>query len=97
MDKRSSNFGCLLRLVSTKRRLINRQRRHSAKRILGLFNYPLSWLHLPAINWLGDPHWSKLAIVLVAQFGAGHIALIFLAALRAIPSTLYDAPFVGRR
>jgi multiple sugar transport system permease protein len=57
----------------------------------GLFNYLLSWLHIPAINWLGDPHWSKLAIVLVAQFGAGHIGLIFLTALRAIPSTLYDA------
>jgi multiple sugar transport system permease protein len=57
----------------------------------GLFNYLLSWLHIPAINWLGDPHWSKLAIVLVAQFGAGHIGLIFLTALRAIPPTLYDA------
>ena len=57
----------------------------------GLFNYLLSWLHIPAINWLGDPHWSKLAIVLVAQFGAGHIGLIFLTALRTIPSTLYDA------
>jgi multiple sugar transport system permease protein len=57
----------------------------------GLFNYLLSWLHFPAINWLGDPHWSKLAIVLVAQFGAGHIGLIFLAALRAIPPSLYDA------
>ncbi len=52
----------------------------------GLFNYLLGLLHLPAINWLGDTHWSKLAIVLVAQFGAGQIALIFLAALRTIPS-----------
>src|SRR5258707_5985067 len=57
----------------------------------GLFNYLLGWAHIPSINWLGDPHWSKLAIVLVAQFGAGHIALIFLAALRAIPPNLYDA------
>jgi multiple sugar transport system permease protein len=57
----------------------------------GLFNYLLGLLHIPAINWLGDIRWSKLAIVLVAQFGAGQFALIFLAALRAIPSTLYDA------
>ena len=57
----------------------------------GLFNHLLSFLHLPAINWLGDVRWSKLAIVLVAQFGAGQIGLIFLAALRAIPSQLYDA------
>ena len=57
----------------------------------GLFNYLLGLLHIPAINWLGDARWSKLAIVLVAQFGAGHIGLIFLTALRAIPSHLYDA------
>jgi multiple sugar transport system permease protein len=57
----------------------------------GLFNYLLGFLHIPAINWLGDAHWSKLAIVLVAQFGAGQIGLIFLTALRAIPASLYDA------
>ncbi|MBV9391481.1 MAG: sugar ABC transporter permease [Verrucomicrobia bacterium] len=57
----------------------------------GLFNYLLSFLHIPAIDWLGDARWSKLAIVLVAQFGAGQFGLIFLAALRSIPSRLYDA------
>ena len=57
----------------------------------GLFNYLLGLLHIPAINWLGDTRWSKLAIVLVAQFGAGNIGLIFLTALRAIPARLYDA------
>jgi multiple sugar transport system permease protein len=57
----------------------------------GLFNYVLNLFHIPAIDWLGDTRFSKLAIVLVAQFGAGQIALIFLAALRAIPPHLYDA------
>jgi multiple sugar transport system permease protein len=57
----------------------------------GLFNFLLGFLHVPAIDWLGDRRFSKLAIVLVAQFGAGQIALIFLAALKAIPSHLYDA------
>lgn len=57
----------------------------------GLFNYILSFFHIPAIDWLGDTRFSKLAIVLVAQFGAGQIALIFLAALKAIPAHLYDA------
>jgi multiple sugar transport system permease protein len=57
----------------------------------GLFNYLLGLIHIPPINWLGDPRWSKFAIVLVAQLGAGHIGLIFLTALRAIPSNLYDA------
>jgi multiple sugar transport system permease protein len=57
----------------------------------GLFNYLLGLLHIPPINWLGDAHWSKLAIVLVAQLGAGQFGLIFLAALRTIPPSLYDA------
>jgi multiple sugar transport system permease protein len=57
----------------------------------GLFNYILGFFHIPAIDWLGDTRFSKLAIVLVAQFGAGQIALIFLAALRAVPAQLYDA------
>ena len=43
----------------------------------GLFNYILGLFHIPAINWLGDTRFSKRAIVLVAQFGAGQIALIF--------------------
>jgi multiple sugar transport system permease protein len=43
----------------------------------GLFNYILGLFHIPAINWLGDTRFSKPAIVLVAQFGAGQIALIF--------------------
>lgn len=57
----------------------------------GLFNHVLSMAGLPPINWLGDPRWSKIALVLVAQLGAGHAAVIFLAGLRAIPQTLYDA------
>jgi multiple sugar transport system permease protein len=57
----------------------------------GLFNYLFHLLQIPAIDWLGDPHWSKPAMVLVAQFGAGQFGLIFLTALRAIPGTLYDA------
>lgn len=57
----------------------------------GLVNRVLVELGLPSINWLGDPFWAKFSIVLLAQMGAGQFALIFLAALRAIPQTLYDA------
>jgi multiple sugar transport system permease protein len=57
----------------------------------GLVNYFLSFFGVPGINWLGDPHWSKIAIILLAQLGAGPIGLIFLAAMRAIPTTVYDA------
>ncbi len=57
----------------------------------GLVNLVMSAVGLPSINWFGDPAWAKLAIVLLAQLGAGQYALIFLAGLRGIPQTLYDA------
>ncbi len=57
----------------------------------GLFNYLLTLVHLPAVNWLGDPRWTKLAMVLLAQLQAGQYALVFLAAIRAVPATLYEA------
>ncbi|TCJ16989.1 sugar ABC transporter permease [Rubrobacter taiwanensis] len=57
----------------------------------GLLNFILVQLGLPSINWLGDPAWAKFSIVLLAQLGAGQVALIYLAGLRAIPRDLYDA------
>lgn len=57
----------------------------------GLFNLILGLFGVPPINWLGDPQWSKLSIVLVAQMGAGQFALIFLGGLQGIPQTLYEA------
>src|SRR5258708_28300735 len=55
------------------------------------FNYLLGFLHIPTINLLRAAQWSKLAIVLVAQVGAGHIGFLFRTACRAIPHHLYDA------
>jgi multiple sugar transport system permease protein len=57
----------------------------------GLANVLLRATGLPAVNWLGDPSWAKFSIVLLAQLGAGQTALVFLAGLRAIPATYYDA------
>jgi multiple sugar transport system permease protein len=57
----------------------------------GIFNRFLIWFGLPNINWFGDPRYSKLALVILAQFGAGQAAIIFLAALKGIPYTLYEA------
>lgn len=57
----------------------------------GFIDYLLSLVHLPPIDWLGDPRWTKVAVVLTAQLGAGNAALVFLAGLRAIPITLYEA------
>jgi multiple sugar transport system permease protein len=60
----------------------------------GIIDYILSAFHIPAIDWLGDPKWAKLAIVLTAQLGAGNAALVMLAGLRAIPVTLYEASVI---
>jgi multiple sugar transport system permease protein len=57
----------------------------------GLFTYLLSFLGVPQTNYLSDPNSAKLVIVSLAQYGAGGTALIFLAGIRGIPQTLYDA------
>lgn len=57
----------------------------------GLFNQFLILLGLPSINWFGDPRYAKLGLVMLAQLGAGGTALIFLAGLKGIPVTFYEA------
>ena len=67
----------------------------------GLVNWVLSALGLPSPNWLGDPAYTKLALVLIAQLGAGQFALVFLAGLAASRSSCTNrrrstAPAAGR-
>jgi multiple sugar transport system permease protein len=58
----------------------------------GLINYLLTHLGLPAIDWLGDAHWSMPAIVLLAVWkNFGYNMIILLAALQNIPEDLYEA------
>jgi multiple sugar transport system permease protein len=57
----------------------------------GLINFLLSSAGLYSPNWLGDPAYTKLALVMVAQLGAGQWAIIFLAGLRGIPVELYES------
>ena len=57
----------------------------------GVVNFLLSSVGLPSPNWLGDPAYSKIALVMIAQLGAGQFALIFLAAIRGIPQDLYES------
>ena len=57
----------------------------------GLVNWLLSSLGLPSPNWLGDPAYTKLALVMIAQLGAGQFALVFLAGLRGVPKELYES------
>jgi len=59
--------------------------------VRGIFNQILKLVGIPSINWFADPRYAKLALVILAQLGAGQIALIFLAGLKGIPQTLYEA------
>jgi multiple sugar transport system permease protein len=57
----------------------------------GLVNGLLDLAGLPSPNWLGDPSYSKIALVMIAQLGAGQWAIVFLAGLRGIPIELYES------
>jgi multiple sugar transport system permease protein len=58
----------------------------------GLINELLTHLGIQAIDWLGDPHWSMPAIVLLAVWkNFGYNMIILIAALQAIPDDLHDA------
>jgi multiple sugar transport system permease protein len=58
---------------------------------LGIVNEALRSIGLNPPNWFGDPRYAKLAIVIMMQFTAGQIALVFLAGLKGIPQSLYEA------
>src|SRR4029450_8500245 len=57
----------------------------------GIVNSALSALGLPSPNWLGDPAYTKISLVMIAQLGAGQFALVFLAGLRGVPQEMYEA------
>ena len=58
----------------------------------GWLNYALTSIGLPAIDWLGDPHFSMPAIIVFAVWkNFGYNMVILLAGLQAIPGELYEA------
>jgi multiple sugar transport system permease protein len=57
----------------------------------GPVNYPLRLLGLDAPGWLTDPHWIIRSVVLIQLWGLGNAALIFLAAIKGVPDTYYEA------
>jgi multiple sugar transport system permease protein len=58
---------------------------------LGLVNLLLGLFGIPAINWLGNPSWSKPAMILMSLWGVGGSMIIYLAGLQSIPNSLYEA------
>jgi len=58
----------------------------------GLFNAILGWLGIPPQPWLNSPEMAMPAIVLEATWaGAGSAVIIYLAALTAVRTELYEA------
>jgi multiple sugar transport system permease protein len=57
----------------------------------GLLDAALRLLHLPTIDWLTDPTWTKPAIIVTLLWGVGGGMIIYLAGLQNIPEQMYDA------
>ena len=61
----------------------------------GLLNQALAPIcHLFGANppgWLGDPSWSKPALILMSAWGVGNSMIIYLAGLQDVPESLYEA------
>lgn len=58
----------------------------------GMFNRLLAIVHLPPVDWLGNPHWAMPAIIVVAVWkNFGYNMIIFIAGLQNIPEELYEA------
>jgi multiple sugar transport system permease protein len=61
----------------------------------GILNFVLQFVGLPGVNWLSDPKTAMIAIVIIAVWkNAGFSMVIWLAGLKAIPRTLYEAALI---
>lgn len=59
---------------------------------VGLLNQALGALGVPPVDWLGDPRFALLSLVVLAVWkNFGFNLVIFVAGLQAIPERLYEA------
>lgn len=49
------------------------------------------WLNLPAPGWLTAEAWAKPALILMGVWGAGSGMILWLAGLKGVPTSLYEA------
>ncbi|MFE3873100.1 carbohydrate ABC transporter permease [Kitasatospora sp. NPDC059146] len=62
------------------------------KRDDGAVNWLLHAVGLPAVDWLGQPFWARMSVVLVLTWHyTGYNAVIYLAGLQSVPKELYEA------
>jgi multiple sugar transport system permease protein len=57
----------------------------------GLINSVVKIFGLKGPNWLGDPHWTLSALIIISVWGIGKDMLIYLAGLQGVPTQLYEA------
>ena len=57
----------------------------------GVINAILSALHLPVIQWLGDTRYALRTICMLDIWQFGSYMVMFLAALKQVPRSLYEA------
>ncbi len=57
----------------------------------GALNYLLSLIGIEGPNWLVDPAWALLAVIIASAFGVGTMMLIFYTDIKNIPVDIYEA------
>lgn len=58
----------------------------------GVVNIALKALHLPAPNWISDPKYILISLIIVSVWtGVGYNAIIILAGLQGISASLYES------
>jgi len=57
----------------------------------GLINRLLALVGIQGPGWLYDPHWALISLAIIALWGFGGQMIIFLAGLKGIPTSLYEA------
>lgn len=57
----------------------------------GILNNILRTVHITPPNWMGDPNWAKVTIIMISIWGCGQAMVIYLAGLQDVPVSLYEA------
>lgn len=57
----------------------------------GVLNSFLQMFGISGPNWLGDPLWSKPALVVMSVWGVGNAVVIYLASLQDVPTQLLES------
>jgi multiple sugar transport system permease protein len=57
----------------------------------GILNQALEPFGIDGPNWLTDPQWIKPGIVIMSLWSLGSTVVIYFAALRSVPTELYEA------